>query len=50
MLTLVLVLLAIWLVLSIVGLTVKGLLWLAVIAGILFVVTAIYGWIKRKAG
>jgi hypothetical protein len=42
-------LLIIWLVLSILGFVVKGLLWLAVIGLVLFVATAVWGWLKRKA-
>ncbi len=41
-------LLIIWLVLSILGFVVKGLLWLAVIGLVLFVATAVWGWLKRK--
>ncbi|WP_146751946.1 DUF4175 domain-containing protein [Phytoactinopolyspora halophila] len=47
MLTLVLVLLAIWLVLSIVGFALEGLLWLGVIGVVLFVATALIGWVRR---
>jgi len=50
MLTLVIVLLALWLVLSVVGFAVKGLLWLAVIGLILFVATAVIGFVRRRAG
>lgn len=50
MLTFVLVLLAIWLILSIVGLAVKGLFWLFVVGAVLFVITAIVGWLRRKTG
>lgn len=42
-------LLVIWLVLSIVGFAVKGLIWLAIIGLVLFVVTGVWGWVKRKA-
>ena len=42
-------LLIIWLVLSILGFVVKGLLWLAFIGLILFLATAVWGWLKRKA-
>jgi hypothetical protein len=42
-------LLIIWLVLSILGFVVKGLLWLAFIGLILFVATAVWGWFKRRA-
>jgi len=40
-------LLAIWLVLAILGFVIKGLFWLAVIGIVLFVVTAIVGYIRR---
>lgn len=43
------VLLVIWVVLAVVGFVVKGLFWLAVVALVLLVATAAYGWIKRKA-
>jgi hypothetical protein len=46
---LIITLLVIWLVLSIVGFAVKGLLWLALIALVLFVATGVWGWVKRKA-
>ncbi|BCW69379.1 hypothetical protein [Arthrobacter sp. NicSoilB8] len=46
---LIIALLVIWLVLSIVGFAVKGLLWLALIALVLFVATGVWGWVKRKA-
>lgn len=42
-------LLVVWLVLILVGAFVKGLVWLAIIGGVLFLVTGGYGWIKRKA-
>lgn len=45
---LIIALLVIWLVLSIVGFAVKGLIWLAVIALVLFVATGVWGWMKRK--
>lgn len=43
------VLLVVWLVIVVVGFVVKGLVWLAVIGIVLFLATAVYGWIKRKA-
>ena len=49
MLGLIGLLLVIWLVLIIVGATVKGLLWLLVVGAILFAATVVYGWIKREA-
>jgi LPXTG-motif cell wall-anchored protein len=45
---LIITLLIIWLVLSILGFVVKGLLWLAIIGLVLFVATAAWGWLKRK--
>lgn len=42
-------LLIIWLVLSILGFVLEGLIWLAVIGLILFVATVVWGWFKRKA-
>ena len=42
-------LLVIWLVLSIVGFAVKGLIWLAIIGLVLFVATGVWGWVKRKS-
>ena len=46
---LIITLLIIWLVLSILGFAIKGLLWLAVIGLVLFAATAVWGWVKRKA-
>ena len=45
---LIVALLVIWLILSILGFVVKGLLWLAIIGLVLFVATAAWGWVKRK--
>lgn len=47
MLALVLIGLIVWLVLVIVGLTVKGLVWLAIIGIVLFLVTVIFGFLRR---
>jgi hypothetical protein len=47
MLTLVIVLLIVWLVLAIIGFAVKSLLWLAIIGIVLFVITALWGFIRR---
>lgn len=41
-------LLVLWLILSIVGFVVKGLLWLAIIGLVLFVATGVWGWLKRR--
>lgn len=49
MLGLIGLLLVIWLVFILLGVFVKGLLWLLVIGAILFVATLAYGWIKREA-
>ncbi len=46
---LIITLLIIWLVLSILGFVVKGLIWLAVIGLVLFLATGVWGWVKRKA-
>ncbi|MDP9985227.1 hypothetical protein LFT44_13895 [Arthrobacter sp. FW306-05-C] len=42
-------LLVLWLILSILGFVVKGLLWLAIIGLVLFVATGVWGWLKRRA-
>jgi hypothetical protein len=49
MVILVVVLLVVWLVLTVVGFVIKGLFWLALIGIILFVGTAIVGWIRRRS-
>lgn len=49
MVVLVVVLLAAWLVLSIVGFAIEGILWLGFIGLVLFVATAIVGWLRRSA-
>lgn len=46
---LIIALLVIWLILSIIGFVVKGLAWLAIIGLVLFVATAVWGWVKRRA-
>ena len=43
-------LLILWLIISVVGFTVKGLIWLAIIGLALFVITGIIGFVRRKAG
>ena len=45
---LILTLLLIWLVLSVLGLVIKGLFWLFIIGAILFVGTGVLGWIRRR--
>ncbi len=43
----VLVLLAVWVAISLIGLIIKGLFWLFVIGAVLFLVTSLVGWSKR---
>jgi hypothetical protein len=47
--TLLVVLLIVWLVLAVLGFVIKGLVWLAIIGIVLFVATAIWGWIRRAS-
>ena len=47
MLSLVIILLIIWLVFAILGFVIKSLLWLAIVGIILFVITALWGFIRR---
>lgn len=42
-------LLVIWIVLAVLGFAIKGLLWLAILALILFVATAVFGYIRRSS-
>jgi len=49
MLALIGLLLVIWLVCAVVGAVVKGLVWLLVLGAVLFVITAVVGWMKREA-
>jgi uncharacterized membrane protein len=42
-------LIAIWLTFTVLGFVIKGLFWLAVIGGVLFLGTAAYGAIKGKS-
>lgn len=46
---LILILLVLWVVLAVVGFVVHGLLWLGVIAVVLFVASSVFGWLRRKA-
>ena len=45
---LIIVLLVAWLLLSLIGAVVEGLLWLLVIGAVLLAVTAAYGWFKVR--
>ena len=47
MLTLMIILLIIWAVLAILGFAIKSLLWLAIVGIVLFVITALLGFIRR---
>jgi len=49
MLALVIILLIVWAVLAVLGFVIKGLLWLAIVALVLFVITVIIGWIRGMA-
>ncbi|MDY0828329.1 hypothetical protein SK224_04225 [Microbacterium sp. BG28] len=46
----VIVLLALWLILSIVGFAIEGLLWLGIIGIVLFLATATFGAVRRATG
>jgi len=50
MIGLVITLLVVWLILAVVGITIKGLFWLAIIGIVLFLATAIWGWVRRGSG
>ncbi|MDT8913161.1 hypothetical protein [Amycolatopsis sp. PS_44_ISF1] len=43
------VLLVIWLVCVVLGFVIKGLFWLVIVGAVLFVATAVVGFVKRKA-
>lgn len=46
---LVILLLVVWAVLAVLGFVIKGLLWLAIVALVLFVVTAVVGALRRRS-
>jgi hypothetical protein len=46
---LIIALLVLWVVLAVIGFVVKSLLWLAIIGIILFLVTAVFGAMRRRA-
>jgi hypothetical protein len=48
MLVLVIVLLAVWLVVSIIGFALEGLMWLGIVGVVLFAGTAAVGAVRRK--
>ncbi|WP_198663947.1 hypothetical protein [Jiangella endophytica] len=45
----ILILLVAWLVISVLGLVIKGLLWLFFIGVVLFLATSAWGWLKRNS-
>jgi hypothetical protein len=49
MLILLIVLLVLWLILTIVGFAIEGLVWLAIVGIVLFVGTAAIGVVRRRA-
>ncbi|MET3806536.1 putative membrane protein [Nakamurella sp. UYEF19] len=49
MLAIIGILLVVWIVVAVLGFVIKGLVWLAIIGLILFLATAAFGWVKRKA-
>jgi hypothetical protein len=49
MLGILVLLLVIWLACVLVGVFIKGLVWLVIIGAVLFVVTGIVGFVKREA-
>jgi hypothetical protein len=48
MLGIIALLLVVWLVITVLGVVIKGLFWLAVIGVLLFLVTSALGWNRRK--
>ncbi|HLS14067.1 MAG TPA: LPXTG cell wall anchor domain-containing protein [Beutenbergiaceae bacterium] len=42
-------LLIVWVVLSVLGFVIEGLIWLAIVGLVLFAATTVFLWIKRKA-
>ncbi|HEU5475475.1 MAG TPA: hypothetical protein VFV67_32935 [Actinophytocola sp.] len=49
MLVLIIVLLAAWLIVAVIGFALNGLLWLGIVGIVLFVATAVIGAVRRKA-
>lgn len=49
MVVLIIVLLVLWLIAAVIGFAFKGLLWIAIIAIVLFVGTAAIGFVRRNA-
>ncbi|MGK3206354.1 hypothetical protein ACWEVP_27425 [Amycolatopsis sp. NPDC003865] len=42
-------LLVVWAVLAVLGIVIKGLFWLIIVGAVLFVATAVIGFVKREA-
>lgn len=42
------ILLVAWIALSVIGFLIKGLFWLAIIGGVVFVAAAAVGWVKKQ--
>ena len=49
MIGLLVVLLVVWVVVAVLGFTIHGLIWLAIVGVILFVVTGALGWTRRNS-
>jgi hypothetical protein len=49
MLRLIILLLVVWVILAVIGFTIKGLIWLAILALVLLVITGLVGFIRRRA-
>lgn len=45
---LIIALLVVWLVLAVLGFVIKGLIWLAIVGLVLFVITAVIGFLRRN--
>jgi hypothetical protein len=43
------ILLAVWLVITVIGVVIKAVFWLAIVGAVLFVATAALGWNKRRS-
>lgn len=50
MLGVIVVLLLVWLVVAILGAVIEGLFWLTIVGAVLFLATAAYAAVKRRAG
>ncbi|MEV6639309.1 hypothetical protein [Amycolatopsis sp. NPDC051371] len=42
-------LLVVWAILAVLGIVIKGLFWLIIVGAVLFVATAVIGFVKREA-